>query len=242
MLAVWAMALLPLGLLSQAEAQERRKPAANQACSVTQFDQRTQRPPTPDSSSDASLNWKTTTDSIRQLVDSAGIEQRGLIVFQKDTLARDHDIDFVDLEYPRSLRDEITRRIVDHIKRWPDPWRILPMGPDEVPWDTTRISFESCTPTLRNRDHITRLLRTAVGQYPGGRARVPRDPRTVNMWLYTNRTGRVILAVVKDPSGDAYFDHTASRIGREFQFHPALRDGFPVEVWVQVPIRFEIRR
>lgn len=241
-LASWASVLLPLALLTRAEAQERRKPAANQACSITQFDQRTQRPAAPDSSSDASLNWKTTTDSIRQLVDSAGIDQRGLIVFQKDTIARDHNIDFVDLEYPRSLRDEITRHIVGHIKRWPDPWRILPMGVAEIPWDTTRISFESCPPALRNRDHITRLLRTAVGQYPGGRARVPREPRTVNVWLYTNHTGRVILTVVKDPSGDAYFDHAASRIGREFQFHPALRDGFPVDAWIQVPIRFAIRR
>ncbi len=233
--------ILALGVQT-AEAQERRKPSKNQLCSTTQFDQLTQQPPAPDSLSTGSLNWKVTTDSIKQLVDSARIQQRGLIVFETDPEARDRNIDFVDLEYPRSLRDEITRRIDKHLRIWPDAWRILTMGPQVVPWDTTRVSFESCKPALRNREDITRLLRRAVSDYPGGRARVPRDPRTVNMWLYTNRTGRVVLAVIKDPSGDTYFDRAAKGIGRDFQFDPALRDGFPVEVWVQVPITFAIRR
>jgi TonB family protein len=233
--------LVLLVCVADANAQERRKPTPLQRCSVIQPHQLTQPPPI-DSATATSLNWKTTADSIRLLVDSAGLVQRGFIVFDADLAAREHNIGFVDLDYPRSLRDEISRRIDDHLKRSPEPWRVLDIGVRAVPWDTASPSFVSCTPALRNREHITQLLRRAVGQYPGGTSQIPRVSKTVQMWLFINRDGKVALTVIKESSGDAYFDRAAKRIGRDFQFDPALRDGYPTEVWMQIPITFAIRR
>ncbi|MEX2283864.1 MAG: energy transducer TonB [Gemmatimonadota bacterium] len=223
-------------------AQERRNPGSNQKCSTVDLSQRPPRPPAPDSSSQNSLSWSETTTQIAQLVQAAGINQQGIIIFEIDSANNKRSIDFHDLEYPKALRDEISRRIADHLNRWPEPYRILTMGPRYAPWDTTAQKFQTCPPALLNREVIVRLLQRAVAQYPGGRNRVAGTRQTVNMWLFTDRNGRVLLSIVKDPSGDSYFDREAKRIGREFAFQPALHDGFPLPVWVQIPIVFSIRQ
>jgi TonB family protein len=224
-------------------AQERQKPADDQKCTTVtlpDYPLGSTRPSEPDSSSELAVSWRATAASIDTLIDRADIDQPGVIVVEYDAATRKRSLELDDLDFPKPLREEITRRIDLHFNRWPEPFRILTVGSNPETKDAPNSSFVSCPPALRNREYITRLLKETVARYPGGRDRAP--SRTVNVWLFTNKSGRVLLAHVKDPSGDRYYDREAKRIGREFQFHPHLQDGIPTNTWINIPIVFAIRR
>jgi protein TonB len=87
-------------------------------------------------------------------------------------------------------------------------------------------------PELLNRDATAREL---VRTYPPElRDRGVGD--TVLLWLLIDENGRVTHVEVSDPSDWCEFDVAALAVGRVMRFSPAINNGTPVRVWVQVPL------
>lgn len=76
------------------------------------------------------------------------------------------------------------------------------------------------------REHYPPLLRDAG---VGGR---------VTVWFHLSDDGEVGEARVSESSGHEVLDRAALRAARTARFTPALNDGRPVAVWVQVPVTF----
>ena len=92
-------------------------------------------------------------------------------------------------------------------------------------------------PEIRNRpDVIAALMR----EYPP----VLRDAGTagtVEVWFYISEEGVVVDRRISKSSGQAQFDDAALRVADIFRFTPAMNRDEPTQVWIQVPITFQVR-
>ena len=61
----------------------------------------------------------------------------------------------------------------------------------------------------------------------------------LDVWVTAD--GRVAQVRIADSSGYAVLDESAAKSVKGWQFTPARRGGLPIEMWVQVPVRFELR-
>jgi protein TonB len=64
---------------------------------------------------------------------------------------------------------------------------------------------------------------------------------TVMLSVLVDREGRAAQVRVQHGSGHAVLDRSALDCVRQWQFAPARRGGRPQEMWVQVPVRFQLR-
>ncbi len=93
-------------------------------------------------------------------------------------------------------------------------------------------------PTLTNAAQITRVL---MEQYPP----LLRDAGiggTVQVWFFIDETGRVAKTQIHQPSGFDAFDQAALRVADRMRFTPAYNRDQRVQVWVSIPITFEVLR
>ena len=61
---------------------------------------------------------------------------------------------------------------------------------------------------------------------------------TTIVWFFIDRTGEVQRQEIRTSSGSEALDEAALRVAPVFRFTPALNQGEPVPVWVQLPITF----
>jgi TonB family protein len=90
-------------------------------------------------------------------------------------------------------------------------------------------------PQLLNREIVQRAL---VQNYPP-ELRDRRIGGTTLVWVLVDEGGRVAKAQVKETSGHKQLDEAALRVARSMLYTPALNDGAPVKVWIQLPIVFK---
>ncbi len=64
---------------------------------------------------------------------------------------------------------------------------------------------------------------------------------TAVLWVLIDRTGSVTRTRLVQGSGRVELDEAAAAAMRQFRFTPALSQGEPVPVWIQLPIRFAPR-
>ncbi len=94
----------------------------------------------------------------------------------------------------------------------------------------------SVRPEIRNRAEIQQALMT---QYPamlwnagiGG---------TVEVWFFISEEGRVLNSRVSKSSGHAQLDEAALKVADVVLFTPALNRDQRVQVWIEVPITFQV--
>jgi TonB family protein len=87
-------------------------------------------------------------------------------------------------------------------------------------------------PELQNREDIAAAL---VRAYP----KALRDhgvSGTALIWVLVDRDGSVLTTKVNKTSGQPEIDEAAMRVAKEMKFKPALNNGDPVAVWIQMPI------
>lgn len=63
---------------------------------------------------------------------------------------------------------------------------------------------------------------------------------TVLLEVHVTKDGRAAEVRIAQSSGYAILDRSAVKSVRQWRFSPALRGGRPFEMWVQVPVRFEL--
>ncbi len=91
-------------------------------------------------------------------------------------------------------------------------------------------------PEIRNRREVRAAL---MGEYPtilwnagiGG---------TVEVWFFISEEGRVLDSRVSKSSGQVQFDEAALRVADVVRFTPALNRDQRVQVWIEVPITFQV--
>lgn len=92
-------------------------------------------------------------------------------------------------------------------------------------------------PELRNRSSVQRAL---VSNYP----RHLRDAGvggTATVWFMVETDGRVTYRTISETSGYCELDIAGMAVAHVMEFEPALNDGKPVRVWVEIPIVFRAR-
>lgn len=92
-------------------------------------------------------------------------------------------------------------------------------------------------PEVTNRTEVQRAL---VREYPP----LLRDAGiggTVNVWFFIDETGEVVRTRLVRSSGRPELDAAALHVAGVMHFTPAFKRDDPVAVWVQMPIRFEVR-
>jgi TonB family protein len=100
-----------------------------------------------------------------------------------------------------------------------------------------RFTSFSRAPKLTNEKDIQRFL---IKRFPRDLRNDGGDARAI-VWLLIDTRGQVFKAVLHDTSGRAGADSLALAAGYLMSFEPAEQAGRPVPVWVQQPVRFQVR-
>jgi TonB family protein len=93
-------------------------------------------------------------------------------------------------------------------------------------------------PELRNRSAVTSTLQRMYPRH----LRNAGIGGTPVVWLYVSETGEILEIQLFRSGGLCEIDRTALDVARTMQFRPALSEGTPVAVWVEVPLTFDARR
>ena len=91
-------------------------------------------------------------------------------------------------------------------------------------------------PEIRNRSEVQAAL---MREYPP----ILRDAGiggTVVVWFFITEDGRVQDKRVSQSSGQVQFDEAALKVAEVFRFSPALNRDQRVQVWIEVPITFQV--
>ena len=112
-------------------------------------------------------------------------------------------------------------------------------GFDEEPDLSAAPVFTPMTvvPEILNRPEIVRAL---TRLYPS----ILRDNGiggTVEVWFFISTEGRVLDSRVSVPSAHEQLNQAALEVANVFRFSPALYRETIVQVWIQLPITFEVR-
>ena len=91
-------------------------------------------------------------------------------------------------------------------------------------------------PEIRNRAEIQQALMT---QYPA-MLRNTGIGGTVELWFFISKEGRVLDRRVFRSSGYVQLDEAALKVADVFRFTPALNREKIVQVWIRVPIEFQV--
>jgi protein TonB len=116
----------------------------------------------------------------------------------------------------------------------------LPPPPEEIQTDVSAApTFTPFTvaPTLQNMREVQRALTI---EYPT----VLRDSGiggSVNVWFFIDEEGRVIQTQVNESSGYDALDDAALKVADIMRFSPAMNRENRVQVWVSLPITFQVR-
>ncbi len=92
-------------------------------------------------------------------------------------------------------------------------------------------------PEIRNRSEVQAAL---MREYPP----ILRDAGiggTVVVWFFITEDGVVQDKRVSRSSGQVQFDEAALEVADVFRFSPALNRDHRVQVWIEVPITFQVR-
>jgi TonB family protein len=95
---------------------------------------------------------------------------------------------------------------------------------------------EHCPPemTFRSRRRAGQHLQTLVDEVD--------LPTTVVLRLFADDSGRVTEVNLQFSPGNVSVNESVMAFAETLRFHPALRDGAPVPVWVEVPFTIRPRR
>ena len=91
-------------------------------------------------------------------------------------------------------------------------------------------------PELRNRDEVVAAL---MREYPS----ILRDAGVggqVVVWFFISETGQVLDRRVSQSSGHQQLDDAALKVADIYRFTPALNRDQTVQVWIQLPITFQV--
>jgi protein TonB len=75
--------------------------------------------------------------------------------------------------------------------------------------------------------------------YPEDARRDSVEGKTV-VRVLIDRKGRVMKSLVTESSGNASLDKTARDAIVGLKFTPAMENGMPVSVWVEIPVMFKL--
>ncbi len=92
-------------------------------------------------------------------------------------------------------------------------------------------------PEIRNRRAVQEAL---VREYPP----LLRDAGIggqVIVWFYISEEGTVLDRRVSESSGNDPLDEAALKVADVFQFTPAMNRDERVQVWIQLPITFQVQ-
>jgi len=92
-------------------------------------------------------------------------------------------------------------------------------------------------PELRNRQEVINALRR---EYPA----ILRDAGVggrVVVWFFISEVGQVLDSRVEQSSGHTQLDEAALKVALVYRFTPALNRDQTVQVWIQLPITFQVQ-
>lgn len=121
-----------------------------------------------------------------------------------------------------------------------NPVSTLPPPPEEGEGDLADqpvFTPYTVAPEVTNRSEVQRAL---VREYPP----LLRDAGiggTVNVWFFIDETGKVVNTRLVASSGHPQLDGAALAVADIMKFTPAMNRDKQVPVWVQMPIKFEVR-
>lgn len=150
----------------------------------------------------------------------------GLLVLVGSCLVPGPDRDVESLVGPE-IADEGAERAGDVASTVEDDRAELAREPTFTPF--------TVAPEVRNRQEVMSALQAA---YPS-ELRSQGVGGTVLMHFFIDEVGALQNTVLAESSGLAALDDAAEAVARTFQFSPALNQGDPVPVWIQLPITFQ---
>jgi protein TonB len=95
-------------------------------------------------------------------------------------------------------------------------------------------------PDFVEYDKAPAVIKRGFPQYPE-LAKVAGVEGTVYVKIWIREDGKVETAKLQKGSGtDAGFEEAALQAATQFEFHPAMKNGKPVAVWVSIPFHFKL--
>jgi TonB family protein len=95
-------------------------------------------------------------------------------------------------------------------------------------------------PDFVEYDKAPAVIKRGFPQYPE-LAKAAGVEGTVYVKIWIREDGKVEMAKLQKGSGtDAGFEEAALQAATQFEFHPAMKNGKPVAVWVSIPFHFKL--
>ena len=113
---------------------------------------------------------------------------------------------------------------------------------EAVPEDTDLSAVPRFTPMTVRPEILNRgeVLQALMRLYPPA-LRDAGIGGTVEVWFFISEDGTVLDSRVSEPSTHVQLNEAALEVANVFKFSPALNREAIVEVWIQLPITFEVR-
>ena len=88
--------------------------------------------------------------------------------------------------------------------------------------------------------NVSEVQQALIREYPPDLRDAGIGGRVV-AWFYISQTGQVLDRRIAESSGQAALDEAALKVADVFQFTPAMNRDERVQVWIQLPITFQVR-
>ena len=138
-----------------------------------------------------------------------------------------------EMERLRAAVDEAILEARERIASRPPP----PTDDGGTDLGDPRFTPMTVRPELRNRNEVMQAL---MREYPV----ILRDAGVggqVVVWFFISETGQVRDKRIFRSSGHQELDDAALRVADVYRFTPAMNRSEPVQVWIQLPITFQVR-
>jgi TonB family protein len=165
----------------------------------------------------------------------------GYVVLHVDETRGQRKFETIDLRLERELATSLTARIADFANRFGESVVIgLPIKDRSTAPDSVTEPYEECPPAVRNQAVVTRLLLEKRREMQMSVTRSPDQLLETQLWIFVTERGKSIATIVRRSSGERGYDRAVRDAALRMEFHPALLNGEPRAVWVDIPVRMQV--
>ena len=139
-----------------------------------------------------------------------------------------------------SAVDECTDNQAYRLLGWVDKCadvRVDDLDEEADPSAAPRFTSMTVRPEIRNRGEVMEAL---MREYPPDLRDAGIGGQVV-VWFYISETGQVLDRRISESSGHEQLDEAALNVADVFQFTPAMNRDERVQVWIQLPITFQVQ-
>lgn len=174
---------------------------------------------------------------LREAARAAGVaEPRGIVL--AEVRSRRPRATAFRSNVPENVSRDVLARHAEHLAGWTACGGILNLRLDSIA-AAPAVAGAGRVPVLVNVDELTREVRRLSAAESSRPGRATRRV-TLHLTLLVTREGDVAHAALKRSSMNSEIDRQLLVAARRLRFRPAVVDGAPADVWIELPVDMDL--